>query len=564
MISENIVKFLEGLGVEYVFGVPGSTTVSLIDSISESKKIKFISSLHENASIGMADGYSRASGKIGVVVLHTTPGLTTAFPNLYNSYVDDVPLLILAGDVNSRALIRQPGLSLDDLKNVVRPVTRWCYYAKSISDVTIALERSANILNSAQPGPCCILIPEDIMEEETERKIALPTSEKVTITPDRDELEKVVRAIDSSKWPVLLVGREVKSKESIRYLVEFTDLVSVPVLLESPYPSAYGVSFPQDDECYLGLFRRESEVLQGADMIIGLGGHLLTERKFYDEDPFNGGTKVVHIHSSPWELGKNVVTHVPIMGTPDKAALMMSEIAKKIEPQSKLRESRRAKIEQLHSRRVLEREKLASKPGDSNGIKPWKLVVAMREALKDHDYMIVDEGVVASSYLSELFVFKQPDSLIGRSAGSLGWGLSAAIGAKLARPDKKVIAFVGDGAMLFGPQGIWTAAHYKIPLTVILCNNSGYASVGLAYDSFGKRSKKKTSHAGCEIDLPSVNLRKLVEALGASAELLTDEKEILPSLKRALVSDSVEVLDVHIDPKERGYEGSVGMNSAWT
>lgn len=564
MISESIVKFLEGLGVEYVFGVPGSTTVSLIDSISESKKIKFISSLHENASIGMADGYSRASGKIGVVVLHTTPGVTTAFPNLYNSFVDDVPLLILAGDVNSNALIKQPGLSLDDLKNVVKPVTRWSYYAKSAADVTIALERSANILNSAQPGPCCILIPEDILEQEGGRIIAPPVSKKVTITPDKHELEEVVREIDRANWPVMLVGREVKSKQSISSLVEFANLVSIPVLLESPYPSAYGVSFPQDDACFLGLFRRESEVLQGADMIIGLGGHLLTERKFYDEDPFNGETKVVHIHSSPWELGKNVVTHLPIMGTPDKAAIILGEIAKKIEPRPKLRESRRAKIEHIHSKRVLEREKLASIPGDSNGIKPWKLVVAMREALKDYEYMIIDEGVVASSYLSELFVFKQLDSLIGRSAGSLGWGLGAAIGAKLARPDKKVIAFVGDGAMLFGPQGIWTAAHYKIPLTVIICNNSGYASVSLSYDSFGKRSKKKTSHSGCEIDSPPVNFCKLAEALGAKAARLTEEKEIVSYLKRALDSDHVEVLDVHLDPKERGYEGSVGLNSSWT
>ena len=552
------------MGTKYVFGVPGSTTVSLINAISHSGKIKFISSLHENASLGMADGYVRASGKIGVVVLHTTPGLTTAFPNLYNSFVDDVPLLILVGDVNSKALIKQPGLSLDDLKNLVKPVTRWCYYAKTTSDVTIALERSASLLNSAQPGPCCILIPEDILEQDYEKEVATPASGKVTITPDSKDLENVVAAVDSARWPVLLVGREVKSKESISALVEFADSLSIPVLLESPYPSAYNVSFPQDNTCYLGLFRREAEALQGTDLIIGLGGHLLTERKFYNEEPFDKKTKVVHIHSSPWELGKNIATNVPIMGTPDIAAVMMKDIAGRIKPQTKLREERRTRIELLHSKRLAERKRLMSKSGDSGGIKPWKLVEALQDVLKSEDYVIVDEGVVASSYLSETFIFTQPDSLIGRSAGSLGWGVSAAIGAKLARPEKKVLAFVGDGALLFGPQCLWSASHYGIPVTVIVCNNSGYASVGLAYDSYGKRSKKKILHTGCEIAAPEVDIQKLAESLGANAESITKESEIRTSLKKAITSNSLSLLDVHIDPRESGYEGSVGMNSSWT
>ena len=435
MIATSIAKFLEALGTEYVFGVPGSTTVSLIEAISKSGKIKFISSLHENASVGMADGYARASGKIGVVVLHTTPGLTTSLPNLYNSYVDDVPLLILVGDVNSRALVKEPGLSLGDLENLAKTVTRWCYYAKSVSDVTIALKRSVNVLNSAQPGPCCLLIPEDILEEESEQEIQVPPSAKVSITPNHGELEEVVNAISAAEWPVMLIGREVKSQDSIKALAQFASTLSVPVLLESPYPSAYNVSFPQDHVCYLGLFRRESEALRGADLIVGLGGHLLTERKFYDQEPFDKNTKDVHIHSNPWEIGKNIATHVPVMGTPDKAAIMMNEIAKEIEFRSQLNESRIARIEQLHSKRQSERKDLASKSSNSKGIKPWKLVEALAKTLSDLDYIIIDEGVVASSYLSELFLFTQADSLIGRSAGSLGWGVPAAVGAKLARPE---------------------------------------------------------------------------------------------------------------------------------
>jgi len=577
LIADSIVEFLEHLeGKGYVFGVPGSTTVSLINAISQSKKLKFVSSLHENASLAMADGYSRASGNIGVVVLHTTPGLSTALPNLYNAYVDSVPLLIIVGDVNSRSLIRQPGLSLDKLEDLAEPVTRWCYHARSPSDVETAIERSVSILNSTQPGPCCVIIPEDILEEKYERAISpppLPSPQRTTITPDQSQISELVSMIDGADWPVLIIGREVKNEASIKALEEFCKRLSVPVVLESPYPSAYNVSFPQNNTCYLGLFRRESEVMKGADLVVGLGGQLFTERKFYEHDILDSKTtQVVHIQANPWELGKNIKTDVSIMGTPDVAALFLDKASRNLEhPQVEKRKERMERIEQIHEKRLKEREQLASRPGDNQGIKPWRLVSALYDVLgrgeQYGDFIIVDEGVVTSSYLSELFVFTKPGSLMGRSAGCLGWGIGAAIGAKLGKPERKVIAFVGDGAFTFGPQALWSAAHYGVQITVIICNNSGYSSVALAYDSFGKRvrmNRQQLSHTGAEIVEPELDIAKLAEALGAKALSVKSERELAPALKQAISSSAVEVLDVHIDPKEMGYEVSVGQNSAWT
>ena len=592
MIADSIVDFVERLeGAGYVFGVPGSTTVSLINAISHSRTLKFISSLHENASLAMADGYSRASGNIGVVVLHTTPGLSTALPNLYNSFIDNVPLLIIVGDVNSKSLIRQPGLALDELKDLADPVTRWCYHARSPSDVLTAIERSGSILRSPQPGPCCVIVPEDILEEKKSNnnnhavnsQVTLPPAVRTTITPDAHEISELVSMIDGAEWPLLIVGREVRSERSIRALVEFCSRLSVPVLLESPYPSAYDASFPQDNPCYLGLFRRESEAMKGADLIVGLGGQLFTERKFYEQAVFDPQkTRVVHIHSNPWELGKNIRTDVSIMGTPDVAALMLEKAVTDAgggrRARGRQQQSRMQRIEQVHARRLKEREKLAAmKGGDGQGIKPWRLVSELYQVLSSselrEDFVIVDEGVVNSSYLSELFVFTTPGSLMGRSAGCLGWGVGAAIGAKLAKPEKKVIAFVGDGAFLFCPQALWTAAHYGIPVTVIVCNNSGYSSVALSYDGFGKRAGKtnpgEVLHTGVEILHPEVDITKLSEALGArSAVSVKREEELASALKKAIFASSsapgVEVLNVRVDPSERGYEVSVGQNSAWT
>jgi benzoylformate decarboxylase len=569
MIADRVIRFLEGLGVKYVFGVPGSTTVSLISSLSESRQIKFISSLNENSSLAMGDGYSRASGEIGVLLLHTTPGLTTALPNLYNSYVDNVPLLVLVGDVNSKFLIKEPGLALDGLENLAKPVTKWTYYAKSGSDIFAALERSTSILNSPEPGPCCIILPEDLLELEeaenhSDKKFPVARQRNV-VKPDEEDVLQIISLMDQSQWPVLIVGREIKGKSAVAALVNFCERLSIPVLLESPYPSAYTVGYPQSNECYLGLFRREAEALKGADVIVALGGQLVTERKYYEQEPFNSSTKVVHITSDSWQLGKNVRTDVALLATPETTALALDELSKKKnDVDQKLRKFRAERIHELHSKKQKEISRLLSKGGKDHPVKPWELVVDLKESLAGEDYIIIDEGVVASSYLSEVFVFDTPGTLMGRSAGCLGWGLGAAIGAKLASPEKKVIAFVGDGAFMFAPQGLWTAAHYEIPITAIVCNNAGYSSVKLSFDSFGKRTKGNAVADGTSIVKPKLDIVKLGEALGAIGYSIETRDQLRRNLKSALSLDQVTLLDVQIDPDQMGYEGSLGLNSVWT
>jgi thiamine pyrophosphate-dependent acetolactate synthase large subunit-like protein len=569
MIADRVISFLEGLGVKYVFGVPGSTTVSLISSLSGSRHIKFISSLNENSSLAMGDGYSRASGEMGVVLLHTTPGLTTALPNLYNSYVDNVPLLILLGDVNSKFLIKEPGLALEGLENLAKPVTKWTYYAKSSSDIFAALERSVSILYSPAPGPCCVILPEDLLElEEPEvrgdRKFPVARQRNV-IKPDDEAVMQIISLMDSSQWPVLIVGREIKEKSSVDALVNFCERLSIPVLLESPYPSAYSVGYPQSNECYLGLFRREAEALKGADLVVALGGQLVTERKYYEQEPFNSSTKVVHITADSWQLGKNVRTDVSLVATPEVTALALDRLSKKKTDDPRLRKFRAEKIHELHSKKQQEVARLLNKGGGrEHVIEPWKLVLDLKQSLVREDYIIIDEGVVASSYLSEVFLFDTPGTLMGRSAGCLGWGLGAAIGAKLAFPEKKVIAFVGDGAFMFAPQGLWTAARYEIPFTVIVCNNAGYSSVKLSFDSFGKRTKGNAGADGIEILKPKLDIVKLGEALGATGFSVETRDQLQKSLKTALSSNEVTLLDVQIDPNQLGYESSLGLNSAWT
>lgn len=574
LLSEAILGLIEEAGPKFVFGVPGSTTVAPISSIMRSKKVKFVFALHENSSLGMADGYARQSGEIGVVLLHTAPGLTTALPNLYNSFVDDVPLLVIVGDVNSKSLIREPALALSGLHDMIKPLTKWSYYATSSSDALNAIRRSLNILFSPQPGPCCVIIPEDFLEDpkisgESQYEVG-PKKNRMALVPEERRIEETVAMIDRSNWPVLIVGREIKGKDSVEALSYFCSKLSIPVLLESPYPGAYSVGFPQNHPCYLGLFRRELDFLREADLVIALGGQVFTERKYYRENPLNPKSKLVHISSKPWELGKNFHTDIQILANPEEVAKMMDAVvvsqasAKRNEDR---REARREKIDRIANRKRDERKMLLSQKSTANSIKPWSLVNGLNKVLRDRDdYVIVDEGVVASSYLAELFDFSKVGTLVGRSAGCLGWGINAAIGAKLASPRKKVIAFVGDGALLFGPQGLWTAANLKISLVVIVCNNSGYASVSLSFDSFGKRTKASVndSNTVSEIQKPEIDIAKLCEGLGAHCISIFRERELVPMIKKALSSDKVEVIDVHLDPKERGYEGSVGSRSSWT
>ena len=385
------------------------------------------------------------------------------------------------------------------------------------------------------------------------------------VKPDEENVLQIISLLDQAQWPVLIVGREIKEKSAVSALVNFCERLSIPVLLESPYPSAYSVGYPQGNENYLGLFRREAEALNGADVIMALGGQLVTERKYYDREPFNSSTKVVHITSDSWQLGKNVRTDIALLATPETTALALDALSKKKNAQDpKLRKFRAERIRELHSKKQKEIARLLSKGGKDRRVKPWELVLDLKEVLAHEDYVIVDEGVVASSYLSEVFVFDTPGTLMGRSAGCLGWGLGAAIGAKLACPQKKVVAFVGDGAFMFAPQGLWTAAHYEIPVTVVVCNNAGYSSVKLSFDSFGKRTKENAMADGTSIVKPKLDIVKLGEALGAVGSSVETRDQLRKSIKSALSSGQVALLDVQIDPDQMGYEGSLGLNSAWT
>jgi benzoylformate decarboxylase len=565
LVSDAMVSVLETAGTKYVFGVAGSTTVPLISAISRSTKLRFIAALHENASLGMADGYARASGGFGVVLLHTTPGLTTALPNLYNSFVDDVPLLVIVGDVNSKSLIREPALALSDLANVARTVTKWSSYAASPSDAMLAVRRALNVIHSSEQGPCCIIIPEDVLEQEFSGQVEKVRLEKTEVFPDPQKLEEVVGMIGSAIWPVILVGREVKSKEAVRALSKFCEDLAIPVLLESPYPSVYGVGFPQDHVCYMGMFRREAEVLKGCDLIVAIGGQMLTERKYSPDEPFKASTKIIHVHVNPWELGKNLRADLGLMASPERVAL---ELARRIDRNlvgPKLKTRRMKRIQELRRKRMAERSKLFANHDDESSIKPWHLVQALKKVLDGKKYVVVDEGVVASSYLAELFQFTKAGSLIGRSAGCLGWGLGAAVGVKLAQPSKKVIAYLGDGALIFGPQALWTASHYGIPLSVVICNNHGYASVSLAFESFGRRTGRASKAEGCDISNPKVEMNLLCRALGAKCRSVTNVQELYSALKSAVSAEKgIEVVDVHIDQRQKGYELSVGAASAWT
>jgi len=565
LVSEAIVKVLETTEAGYVFGVAGSTSVPLISAISRSKKLRFISALHENASLGMADGYARASGNFGVVLLHTTPGLTTALPNLYNSFVDDVPILVLVGDVNSKSLITEPALALGELIDVARAVSRWSSYTAQPSAVILAIRRALNILHSSEQGPCCIIIPEDVLEMNISGPVEKVSLGKTEVYPDPVELKEIELAIRSASWPVIIVGREIRSREAVKALTKFSTDLAVPVLVESPYPSVYGVSFPQNHPCYMGMFRREAEVLKGCDLVAAIGGQVLTERKYSEDEPFGPSTKIIHIHPNPWELGKNLRADIRLVASPERAVVELAKLATKGGVRKKLEANRWRRIEQLRQKRMAERERFVADGRKTSPIKPWQVVAALKRSLKGKNYVLVDEGVVASSYLSELFQFTEVGSLIGRSAGCLGWGLSAAVGAKLAQPAKKVIAYLGDGALLFGPQAIWTAAHYRIPIMVVICNNHGYASVSLSFESFGQRSKRSIMVEGCDVVAPEVDMTSLCRSLGARCRSVTKVQDLYPALRSALSSkEGIEVVDVHTDPKEKGYELSVGMASAWT
>ena len=551
--AEALIEILKSEEVEYVFGIPGATEVLFMDALENTTDIKYILGLNEIVSAGMAEGYARATGKPGFLNLHTGPGVAGAMAMLYNSQAGGVPLVVTAGQQDTRLLQHDPHLT-GDIVGMGKLYSKWSTEVQHAEDIPMIMQRAFKMAMQHPRGPVLVSLPQNLMSQEIKFDGRPKSSIYSKTRPDIKSLEKAFDIIKASKNPVIMVESGITRCNALDEVVKFAELTGSRV-----YQAWMSdVNFPVRHPLYLGDLDPSQpgtkETLKDADLLIGIGCSLFSPSFYNSEEILPLNIKVIHIDENPWELGKNMVTDCGIQGDikaalTDLNNLLEKELAGKIKEDIEKRKMETGNQKACMNGRL---EKLIEDEKENSPIAVSRLMKEI-DNLFTENTVIVDDCWSSSQMLRQVVNLSNAGQFIrARKGGSIGWGLPGAMGVSLGAPDKKIIAVCGDGSTAWSMQSLWTAARYNIPVTFVITNNGVYRQVKLVRKMVLGEYVLTEKHDGMEIDEPVINFQQLAESMGVNAAQVTEPGEIGKALKEAINDNKPGLVEVFIENKAKG------------
>jgi benzoylformate decarboxylase len=504
--------------------------------------------------MAMADGYAMASGQLGVVNLHISCGLGNGMGMLYNAYREGTPLLVTAGQQDRRLMFEEPIL-WSDMVQVARPWTKWAAEVSRVEDLPAALRRAMQAALTPPTGPVFLSLPIDLQTEVAELDLTPAQPLDTRVRPPTAALQRAAEVLAGATDPGVLVGSRTVEAGAVEPLVRVAELLGAPAISESG--TTHGrLGFPADHPLSapgLPLWSPEvRERLAEFDVLLVVGMDLLRQYVYHEPSrALPEHLRLVHLDPDPWQLGKNYPVEVGLVGDL-KAGL--EELAAVLEatltPAAKAAAARRGEARAtVHGEARAALEKRALEVADERPLAPLALMAALARILPP-DVAVVEEAVTTTNtYFERLGALKSCSGYFGHRGWALGWGLGCALGVKLAWPDRPVLALLGEGAALYGIQGLWSAARYHLPVTFVICNNAQYQILKIGARQLALPAAKAGSYVGLDLDEPEVDLVAVARGLGVEAHRVTDPDELAVCVAESLQSDRPHLFDV---PIQRG------------
>ena len=531
-----------------MFGNPGTTELPLMDAFAAEQQLRYILALQEGPAMGMADGYAQASGQLACVNLHVAPGLGNAMGMLYDAQKAGSPILVTAGQHEQRFNFTEP-LLWADLPTIARPFVKWAAEVRQLSDLPRAIHRAAKTALAPPMGPVFLSLPGDILLDSADLDLGAPSRVPTQIRGDAGAVAQAAALMARAKRPVIMAGDAVPQGDALRELVALAEALAAPVYDEG---LASRAMFPSSHPLYRGPIVRLPAAIRGVlgqhDLLVSIGADLFTLSLPGDVEPMPEGYPVVHLDTDPWELAKNYPEAVSILGEPKvtlpelTAALVAARTAAEAEAAAKrlvhVRAEGEASLAKLHA--------MADAVSERRPIHPLALMRTIGRVLPE-DAVVVDETVSSGNGLRRLLRSNDAQSFFGLRGGGIGWGLPAAIGVKLALPERPVVALIGDGSAMYTIQGLWTAARERLNVVFVIINNYSYRILKQRTNAMKALAAQTDTYVGMDLDKPRVDFSSVARGLGLAAQQAATLSDVGDLLEQALEAEGPTLIDVEVD-----------------
>jgi thiamine pyrophosphate-dependent acetolactate synthase large subunit-like protein len=553
------VAQLKAAGVEYIFFNPSTGDHPIFDALVDEPEIHLIKGIQEGAVVAMADGYARASGKTGVVVVANI-GLPNAMTQMVNSWKDQIPLLVAVASVDQDALGRDQLQETDHHELMTQPITKWFWQAQSAAAMAETTRRGLKFASTPPCGPVFLALPSNTLEQRAKAQIWERSKFDVPmrIRPDKDDIEKAARMLIEANNPLVSIGDEITMCHGEKELVELAELLGLPVAGEGGQGGALGYwskPFPTRHPLYIGPMVRTMRYPGKPDVLLNLGNRF--------GELASPGTKLISIRLDPTSLARGAPVDLPIVADLRLAIADLNAAIRGMATAARLKsiaDERSARVRAYAAQMIEVRQTIARGLSDTSPISVERLGLEL-EANLDRDTCYVAD-VDSGKAMDQLMTFGGDNKqYFSTGPNVLGWGMAAAFGVKLARPDVPVVSVVGDGSFCFsGPQPLWSMARYKAPVTVMVLNNHSYNNERNRIWNSAGRQFEAARDMTCYLGDPDVDYAKSAGAFGVEGEVVKEPaalKAAFDRAKSAMVEGRPYLLDIHI--KREG----LGAVSEW-
>ncbi|HEW8105910.1 acetolactate synthase large subunit [Streptococcus pneumoniae] len=533
--SDLVLETLRDLGVDTIFGYPGGAILPFYDAIYNFKGIRHILGRHEQGCLHEAEGYAKSTGKLGVAVVTSGPGATNAITGIADAMSDSVPLLVFTGQV-ARAGIGKDAFQEADIVGITMPITKYNYQVRETADIPRIITEAVHIATTGRPGPVVIDLPKDISALETDfiysPEVNLP-SYQPTLEPNDMQIKKILKQLSKAKKPVLLAGGGISYAEAATELNEFAERYQIPVVTSLLGQGTIATSHP----LFLGMGGMHGSfaaniAMTEADFMISIGSRF-DDRLTGNPKTFAKNAKVAHIDIDPAEIGKIISADIPVVGDAKKALQMLLA-----EPT--VHNNTEKWIEKV----TKDKNRVRSYDKKERVVQPQAVIERIGE-LTNGDAIVVTDVGQHQMWTAQYYPYQNERQLVTSGGlGTMGFGIPAAIGAKIANPDKEVVLFVGDGGFQMTNQELAILNIYKVPIKVVMLNNHSLGMVRQWQESF---YEGRTSESVFDT-LPDFQL--MAQAYGIK-NYKFDNPETLAQDLEVITEDVPMLIEVDISRKEQ-------------